>query len=654
MADTTFVDRSTPIVASWLNDVNKSTYAVINVEHYGAVGDGTTNNIAAFIRAAAEVTNNSELYIPPGDYVFDFSSYTPTSVVYPSQGIINLSGKTGVRIYGHEAKLRIINLDTRTKGGWSIFWFNECSNITVEGLSLDVRGVTGLDVAVTEPSYPIISAIGALGTNWRDLTVRGCEFTSFNTLGADANSVGVNFRYKQIPLFVQGDSATDNVRGLRITDNIFRSINTYKIFYLGVGGVDIRGNKFLDTAGLFPTIRALIHASRGHSVVGNHFEGLKPSDDVPANNIVSTDLPTMVNFTNATNKGGGGVSITGNTFALTGSGGIFIGDCSGATITGNTFWDRVSMTGTFTVEDDTKSCIRLSDEATGSGSYPSRYVTINNNTVSGTVTRKAVQITHSLDGVVSNNVVESAAGYGIKAAKARRFIISNNDISGVTLFGGTQESIFINTGVVSDTEPVAVVNNTINNSAGTAISTSSYTSTRLKVSNNRAVGGVTPKTAGVQDQLATDFITFANDATRSSSGTGDLDWYEEGVFTPTIVGTSIAGTGTYTTQIGHFTRVGNQVSFEVTITWTAHTGTGNTEIAGLPYASRNTANKIIPVSVVQSGGPVPGAGLARIAILTNNSTQVALREFNPTTAAITNSNAITATGTLYISGTYRV
>ena len=32
----------------------------------------------------------------------------------------------------------------------------------------------------------------------------------------------------------------------------------------------------------------------------------------------------------------------------------------------------------------------------------------------------------------------------------------------------------------------------------------------------------------------------------------------------------------------------------------------------------------------------------------------ALREFNPATAAITNSNAITATGTIYLTGTYRV
>ena len=654
MADTTFIDRSTPIVASWLNDVNSLVYKdVINVKNYGAVGDGVTNNVTAFLQASAALTNNSVLYIPSGDYVFDFSTVT-TSVVYPSQGLINLASKSSVTIFGNGSKLRITNLDTRTKGGWSIIWLNESSDITIDGIEFDIRGVTGLDVAVAEPNYPIISCVGALGTTWKNLTVKNCEFNSFNPLGADNNSAGTVFSYKQIPVFAQGDSSADTVRGFRIVDCVFKSINTYKVFYLGVGGVEVIGNKFLDTSGVFPGVRALIHASRGHTVVGNHFEGLKPTDDVPANNIQSTDTPAMVWVTNATNKGGGGVTISGNTFALTGSGGIVVGDCSGAAITGNTFWDRVDMSSKFLVEDDTKACIRLNDEASGAGSFPARDVTITGNTVSGTVLRKIIQVTHSLDGVISGNSIESARGYAIKAAKARRYTITNNIINSVASFGGAQEFIFVNTGVVSDTEPVAVVNNTMNGTAGTGVSTSSYTSTRLKISNNRSIGGISAKTAGAQDQFATDFLTFSNDATRVSSNVNDLDWYEEGTFTPTVVGVSTAGVGTYTTQIGHFTRIGDTVSFDITVIWTAHTGTGNTEIGGLPYASRNTANKITPVNVFQSGGPIPGANKQRIAIMTNNVQRVALREFDFTTGIVGNSNAITATGSLYISGVYKV
>jgi hypothetical protein len=64
--------------------------------------------------------------------------------------------------------------------------------------------------------------------------------------------------------------------------------------------------------------------------------------------------------------------------------------------------------------------------------------------------------------------------------------------------------------------------------------------------------------------------------------------YEEGTFTPTIKGTSSAGTGTYVTQVGRYTKIGDRVLFDIVIAWSAHTGTGNMRIAGLPYTP-NTA-----------------------------------------------------------------
>ena len=62
-----------------------------------------------------------------------------------------------------------------------------------------------------------------------------------------------------------------------------------------------------------------------------------------------------------------------------------------------------------------------------------------------------------------------------------------------------------------------------------------------------------------------------------------LNWYEEGTFTPTIIGTTSAGTGTYSTQSGTYTRVGRVVTFSLTLIWTAHTGTGNIRVNGLPF-----------------------------------------------------------------------
>jgi hypothetical protein len=92
MADTTFVDFQSPAVsASWLNDVNKATYranVVVNpggtaraatsklgdwlsVRDFGAVGDGSTDDTAAFqlaINAAA--SQNKGVFVPDGTYRF--------------------------------------------------------------------------------------------------------------------------------------------------------------------------------------------------------------------------------------------------------------------------------------------------------------------------------------------------------------------------------------------------------------------------------------------------------------------------------------------------------------------------------------------------------------------------------------------------------
>jgi hypothetical protein len=62
-----------------------------------------------------------------------------------------------------------------------------------------------------------------------------------------------------------------------------------------------------------------------------------------------------------------------------------------------------------------------------------------------------------------------------------------------------------------------------------------------------------------------------------------LDDYEEGVFTPSVVGGTLPGTGTYSGQVGFYTKIGNRVFFEIQLVWTGHTGTGTMSIAGLPF-----------------------------------------------------------------------
>lgn len=70
----------------------------------------------------------------------------------------------------------------------------------------------------------------------------------------------------------------------------------------------------------------------------------------------------------------------------------------------------------------------------------------------------------------------------------------------------------------------------------------------------------------------------------AGTGTSELfDDYEEGTWTPTLIGLSTAGVGTYSRQLGWYTKVGNVCHLTFSIIWTAHTGTGTMAISALPF-----------------------------------------------------------------------
>ena len=62
-----------------------------------------------------------------------------------------------------------------------------------------------------------------------------------------------------------------------------------------------------------------------------------------------------------------------------------------------------------------------------------------------------------------------------------------------------------------------------------------------------------------------------------------LNWYEEGTFTPTVEGSTTAGTTTYGTRSGWYTRIGNQVTVQIVLNVTSMSGTGNIKIGALPF-----------------------------------------------------------------------
>jgi hypothetical protein len=175
---------------------------------------------------------------------------------------------------------------------------------------------------------------------------------------------------------------------------------------------------------------------------------------------------------------------------------------------------------------------------------------------------------------------------------------------------------------------------------------------RLDSSGNLLVGKNSATANGGVLQVSNG-ITFP--ATQSAcSDANTLDDYEEGTFTPTIAGTSTAGTGTYVTngQVGRYTKAGNRVAYTIYLNWTAHTGTGDLIVNGLPFTANSTTNSFTPASVWNSTITLSANNIMAAAI-NPNTTNVLLRQNaagGGTTAAI----AMDTDGVLVLSGTYEV
>ena len=108
----------------------------------------------------------------------------------------------------------------------------------------------------------------------------------------------------------------------------------------------------------------------------------------------------------------------------------------------------------------------------------------------------------------------------------------------------------------------------------------------------------------------------------ATSGTGTSELladYEEGTWTPVIIGGSTAGAGTYGSQVGRYTKIGNSVRISLSIAWSAHTGTGTTIITGFPFASNAGAQT--PFSVFTYGETFTALNVPNGGIMSSGATQ---------------------------------
>lgn len=133
----------------------------------------------------------------------------------------------------------------------------------------------------------------------------------------------------------------------------------------------------------------------------------------------------------------------------------------------------------------------------------------------------------------------------------------------------------------------------------------------------------------------------------SSSDATTLDWYEEGTFTPTIIGETTAGVGTYNVQLGKYTRIGNNICISIYLTINAHTGTGNMNITGLPFT--NSTVYVFATSLTISSLTFSGVPTAVILPSTSN-----IKLYSQVSNTGLTGISMDTACTLYVSATYQV
>lgn len=138
------------------------------------------------------------------------------------------------------------------------------------------------------------------------------------------------------------------------------------------------------------------------------------------------------------------------------------------------------------------------------------------------------------------------------------------------------------------------------------------------------IGNQTLSTGDLVIGTAGKGIDFSANSQAAGMTSELLNWYEEGTWTPTVNGTTTAGTANYLVQNAFYTRVGRQVTANFFVRWDTGTGTGNIQVGGLPFTSKNSSgfyysgsvsNVSVPYTVGNTVGLFLGHNVTKIDLI---------------------------------------
>lgn len=182
----------------------------------------------------------------------------------------------------------------------------------------------------------------------------------------------------------------------------------------------------------------------------------------------------------------------------------------------------------------------------------------------------------------------AAAATRVMTTPDANFTVARTDaaqtFSGIQTYTGAAPQIFMqNSGTYALQLLMAGSTATVGTTNNTPLSL--ITNTTAKLTLNSSDSNITVNSGNLIIGTSGKGIDFSANANPAGMTSELLNDYEEGTFTPTIIGTTTAGTATYSVQTGRYTKVGRLVYFTMQTAYTGHTGTGNMQVSGLPFTS---------------------------------------------------------------------
>lgn len=198
--------------------LTKASYAMItgapvNVKDFGAVGDGTTDDTAALVAAAAALQSNQTLYFPSGTYLISYQG-TPYSSVNGNV-VMNFNNLSDLTFVGDGATIKINDHNITTYGGLRFANFKACKRVRIQGFTFDMT-FTGTNTSGSY--YPFCGAITGIDDSADgqtqsqlngDFLIQDCEFKLFHPWGQYVTtsapySGDPNNGYKLFSVFLSG------------------------------------------------------------------------------------------------------------------------------------------------------------------------------------------------------------------------------------------------------------------------------------------------------------------------------------------------------------------------------------------------------------------------------------------------------------------